>query len=250
MPKRKETKIDLWLKSSLEHFKRSIYPEAYVCHFCGAELNEEDREDSLCPKCRARLPYRHENVCPVCGEYVNSPGLCSKCRKSTPPFVKAYSAFDYKGAIQRMIINYKEECSPWLGPYIAKYLTSYAKAMDITADYLTYVPSSAFAVKRRGFEPNRKVAVLLSNSIGIPLTEPLCRKIQKKDQKELNAEQRFDNVAHAFAMKEEYDRSILIGKRVLLIDDVMTTGATVTACARILKANGAKEIIILTLARS
>lgn len=250
MSKPNQTKAYAWLKEKLNRFKNTLFPKAYVCHVCGAEIGEDGREDSLCPKCRERLPYRHDNTCPICGNYVAIPGLCARCRTSRPPYSQAFAPFDYTGSIRRMIINYKDNGSPWLAPYIAKYLIDYAKAMELHADYLVYVPSSDKALKTRGFEHNKKVAMLLCTALELPLIEPLHRVSQKKDQSDLTFEERYQNVNGSFILRDDYDRSQLIGKKILLIDDVMTTGATVTTCAQVLKSNGAQEIIILTLARS
>ncbi|MBQ8177602.1 MAG: ComF family protein [Clostridia bacterium] len=250
MSKFSQTKAYTWLKDKWQHFKHAMYPEAYVCHCCGTEIGDDDREDSLCPKCRERLPYRHEQTCPICGCYTHTLSPCKRCQIAMPPYKQALAPFDYTGAIRRMIINYKDNGSPWLAPYIAKYLITYAKAMELTADYLVYVPSSDKAIKTRGFEHNKKVATLICTALDMPLTEPLHRVYQKKDQSNLTYEERYQNVQGSFILREDYDRSLLIGKKILLIDDVMTTGATVTTCAQILKNNGAQEIIILTLARS
>lgn len=251
MSESKKTKIIAWLKKGLESLKKAFYPEGYVCYVCGAELDEEHREHSLCPKCLQRLPFRrNENICPICGAYVTHFGPCPMCKDKLLPYKRAYAPFDYVGSIRNMIIAYKDEGSPWLHKYISKFLIDYAKGMELTADYLVYVPSSQKAIKRRGFEHNKDVALAVSEALGIELIEPLHRISQNKDSKSLSIDDRYKNVAAAFKMKEDYDRTPLIGKSILILDDVMSSGATVTTCAQILKNNGAKEINILTLARS
>lgn len=250
MSKSKENKVNTWIKKVFSKFTRTLYPEGYVCYICGAELDEEHRAHSLCEKCLKRLPFRHDMTCPVCGTYVTSPGKCIHCRDNNLPYHKAYAPFDYTGSIRYMIISYKDKGSPWLHTYISKFLIDYAKAMELKADYLVYVPSSAKALKTRGFEHNKQIAEAVADALDMKLTEPLHRISQKKDNRNLSTEDRFRNVAEAFQMREDYDRSLLIGKSVLIIDDVMSSGATVTTCASILKRNGAKEINILTLARS
>ncbi len=250
MPKLEKTKIDAWLKRVFSRFSHALYPEGYTCYICGAELDEKHRAHSLCDKCLARLPYRHELTCPVCGIYVTQPGECVNCRDNVLPYRKAYAPFDYTGSIRYMIVSYKDKGSPWLHQYISRFLIDYAKAMEITADYLVYVPSSEKALKTRGFEHNKRVAIAVANALDMELTEPLHRVMQTRDSHKLKGKERYENVSHSFKMREDYDKSILIGKRVLIIDDVMSTGATATTCAQILKNNGAKEINILTLARS
>lgn len=250
MSKFEKTKINAWIKKISSKIARALYPEGYTCFVCGKELDDKHREYTLCDKCLARLPYRHELTCPICGKYVFEVGPCVNCRDTTLPYLKAYAPFDYTGPIRYMIVSYKDKGSPWLAPYLSKFLIDYAKAMELTADYLVYVPSSESAIQTRGFEHNKKIAVAVANALGLPITEPINRIMQTKDSHKLTSDERFKNVAQSFKIKEDYDKSLLIGKRVLIIDDVMSTGATVTTCAQILKHNGAKEIIILTLARS
>lgn len=250
MGKLEENKVVAWLKTINSKFLHALFPEGYSCFICGKELDDKHREYSLCQKCLEKLPYRQALTCPKCGKYVTTQGECVSCRNMILPYHKAYAPFDYTGSIRYMIVNYKDKGSPWLHQYISKFLIDYAKAMEITADYLVYVPSSDKAIKRRGFEHNKRVAVALSNALNIPLTEPLHRVFQTKDSRNLTIDDRFKNVSNSFKMREDYDKSLLIGKKILIIDDVMSSGATVTTCAQILKYNGAKEINILTLARS
>lgn len=250
MPESKKTKFIAWIKKTLSSFSRAVYPEGYTCYICGAELDEKYREYALCEKCLKRLPYRHGITCPKCGAYVEHMGECVHCRNVLLPYHKAYAPFEYTGSIRYMIVSYKDKGSPWLHPYISKFLIDYAKAMEITADYLVYVPSSESALKTRGFEHNKRIAVAVANALGMQLTEPLHRHVQSKDSHRLSRLERYENLAGSFQMREDYDKSLLIGKRILIIDDVMSSGATATTCAQILKNNGAKEINILTLART
>lgn len=250
MAKSKETAFISWIKEQIVHFKKALYPEAYSCIVCGAELGEEDRVDSLCDKCRAKLPFRTNAVCPICGRYVHQVGTCLSCYKNQPTYSHAYAPFDYTGPIRTMINNYKDNGKRWLATYIAKYLVDYAKAMELNADCIVYVPSHPKAIKRRGFEHNRPTSEKVSGALNITLYEPLKRINQKKDQTGLSFEERLANVGDCFILDETFDMAQLKDKKILLLDDVMTTGATVATCAGLLKHNGAKEIIVLTLARS
>ena len=250
MPESKKTKIIAWLKDVGLAFRKALNPEGYVCYVCGKELDDNHRKYSLCEKCLAKLPFRQGETCPICGKYVTRIGPCVACRNSNLPYKKAYAPFNYSGVIRRMIVNYKDRHNPWLYTYISTFLIDYAKGMALTADYIAYVPSSDKALLQRGFEHNKKVAESLANALGIELIEPLKRVFQKKDSRNLTTEERYANVRGAFVVKEDFDKTALIDKNILLIDDVMSSGATITTCAQVLKLNGAKEINLLTLARS
>ncbi len=250
MPKPTKIQINARLKAQWNSLMKTLFPEGYTCLFCGSELNEEDRVTSLCPKCRKSLPVRRANVCPICGEYTGINGICPKCIKSIPPFSASYAPFDYTGIIRSIINNYKDGANPWMDKYLAKYLLDFFKSKNITADYIAFVPSSAKMVKRRGFDHTKRIVKLLMIGSGIPMLDALSCIESRHDQSSLDTLQRESNATKSFKIKEDFDRSVILGKRVILFDDIMTTGATVTTCANILKNNGAREIIILTIARS
>ena len=249
MPSSQKAKLHTRLKGIIDSFIRALHPKGYVCLFCGDELTEANREESICDKCREKLPYRVEQTCPVCGNYYSREGLCPKCRKAMPSFKKAYAPFDFSGNIRKMIIGYKDGGKPFLGEYIARYLVIFARAVEITADYITFIPSHPKTIRRRGFDHCLKVAKIVSEQLGIPLIEPLKRIKLNKDQTKLTTEERSTNVSKVFAKRDDFDFTAIQGKSILIIDDVMTTGATCSACSNILKRMGAETILILTFAR-
>ncbi len=237
------------IKNALAALRKAMFPHGYVCLCCGKEIGDSSRYDSLCDDCRATLPYRDDHVCPVCGNYVHTPGRCSQCITNPPSFDKAYAPFAYDGIIRKMIIDYKDRDSEYLKEYIIRYLSDYAIAMEITADYLTYVPSLKRTVKIRGFDHMRTVALGLEANLKIPLIDALERKFHSKDQALLDYDQRQVAVKGAFYASDELPEGALNGKSVILLDDVMTSRATASECARILKEIGASKVIVLTLAR-
>ncbi len=250
MSKLTKTQITSWLKQKFHTTLKTIYPEGYTCIICGKELTDEDRETSLCQKCRNSLPYRQENVCPVCGVYVENKGLCRNCAKTKPPFSTALAPFDYKGIIRSLINNYKDGGNAWMDRYIAKYLIDYILALDLKADLITFVPSSEHALLKRGFEHTRRVATHISKGTHIMLTDPLKCIANHNEQTSLKTAKRYINADTSFIVKEEFDRSEILGKKIILFDDIMTSGATVTKCAALLKEGGAKEVIIVTFSRA
>lgn len=244
-----ESKFARGIKKILSAIRTALYPHGYVCIECGTELGYDDRYDSLCPKCRAHLPYRSGQSCPICGDYVTKPGLCSRCTATPPSFDKAYAPFEYGGIIRKIIVKYKDGDGEYLREYIVKYLTDYAKAMELNADIITCVPSLPKTVKLRGFDHMRTVAQALADNLSIPEDQLLERLFHKRDQTKLTYDERQASVKGAFGIKSGYPIENLKGITVLLIDDVMTSRATASECARILKENGVSKVIVLTLAR-
>lgn len=245
----KESNFTRRIKKLLASVRTAMFPHGYVCLECGAELGDDDRYDSLCPKCRETLPYRSGLSCPVCGDYVNIPGRCTRCTVKPPSFDKAYAPFEYGGIIRKIIVSYKDRDGEYLREYIVKYLTDYAKAMELTADIVTCVPSLPKTVKRRGFDHMRTVAQGLGENLGIPEDALLERVFHKHDQTKLTYDERQNSVKGAFKLTSGYPIDKLKGITVMLVDDVMTTRATASECARILKENGVSKVIVLTLAR-
>ena len=250
MANAKEVRTYQRLKTLLKKCESIFYPNGYACIECNKELNDDERELSLCKDCLEKLPYREDSVCPICATYVSTPGPCPRCRQVGMPFEKTYSLFDYVGIARNIINNYKDNARPWLHEYISKFLNPYALSLNLEVDLLVYVPSSPNAIKRRGYEHNELVAKSLACALKIPLIEPLARLRQKGDQTKLTYAERLRNVQKAFQLKDGFDSKIIKDKTILLYDDTMTTGATALSCASILKKAGAKNIIVITFART
>lgn len=245
----KQSKFIGFLKKLGDGFSAVMHPKGYVCIGCGTELKEEYHARSICPECEAELHYRTGDLCALCGKHIEAGHICSACADHPPLFDKAYAVFDYDGLARKLVISYKDGEKPWLAEYIAKYMKDYASAMEITSDMLCYVPSSEASILRRGFDHAAKLAKLFADYADITAIGALKRIKQRKDQTKLNANERFKEVADAFALNSAEAAKLVEGKRCLLIDDVLTTGATASACAKILKEAGAKSVTVLTFAR-
>lgn len=233
-------------------FARALFPDSFVCLDCERELCDKEREFSMCSACLKKLPYITTERCRICGAPIEHKfNVCKRCQTALPHFDKAYAPFAYEGFIKRMVLSYKDGDCNYLYKHIARFLTDYYKALGIACDAVCYVPSGKEKIRRRGFEHNNKVTVQFSKDTQIPLIKPLLEARSNKDQAGKRRQERLATIRGVFAPDTNFDASLTRGKCILLIDDVMTTGATANECARILKENlGAKEVIVLTLARS
>ncbi|MCL2630315.1 MAG: ComF family protein [Firmicutes bacterium] len=228
-----------------------IYPSGLVCLSCKSEIGTENlREESLCLKCLKSLPYIREERCTVCLDMrVISKKVCANCASRVPCFDKLYAPFYYSGAVKQMVLNYKDG-ETYLSDYIAKYLALHFNAQSVNADILAFVPASKKAVLARGFNHMELIAKALAPLINLPLIEPLIKiNHAKAEQKRLSRLQRTENIKDSFLINPDSPKELIESKTVLLIDDVVTTTATINECSRVLLNNGASLVLVLAFAR-
>lgn len=201
-----------------------LYPPK--CAFCGRLLG--DKETDLCGKCRATLPQAEGSV-------------------KTIRFCKeAFSLFYYEGDVRESIHRYK-----FMG--LRNYASVYARQLavlileqHIPFDILTYVPVSARRRRKRGYDQARLLAQEIARELGQPCSKCLVKIRDNSTQSSLQEPSaRTANVLGVYRIA--WDMPVA-GKRVLLIDDVLTTGATVSECSSVLLTAGAAEVRCLTLA--
>ncbi len=193
--------------------------------------------DYFCASCNA--PF--QNTFPL-----DENGVCGLCRSGLLGFDRASSFGFYDGALRSLIHLLKYSGMKPLAPRLSLLMD---KALPIDERYDVIVPVPLHWKRRwkRGFNQAELLASEVSRHRGIPISNALRRTKATVNQAGLTSAGRRRNIAGAFAAREGMG---LTGKRVLLIDDVFTTGATASACARALKKAGAGHVSLLTLARA
>jgi ComF family protein len=183
---------------------------------------------------------------PFANEYpLDQHGVCTACRSGLRRFDRATSFGFYEGPLRSLIHLFKYGGMKPLARPLAGFLERALPADDLY-DAVVPVPLHWRKKWRRGFNQAELLALQISKRRRIPFANALRRKRPTEIQAGLAMAGRRRNVAGAFLAKPNCD---LTGKRILLIDDVMTTGATASACAAALKRGGAKTVSLLTLAR-
>ena len=207
-----------------------------VCERCLAEPVPLDAE-FFCVSCRT--PFL--NSFPL-----DSEGRCALCRSGLRAFDAAYSFGTYGGALRQLIHLLKyDRMRPLAGPLSAYLLRSLPR--DEAFDFIVPVPLHWQRQWKRGFNQSELLARALSRSTGIPVNRALRRVKAGAAQAGLSKSARRRNVSQAFRCGA---KEAMRGRRILLLDDVMTTGSTAAACARALKGAGASRVALLTLARA
>jgi ComF family protein len=214
------------------------------CAGCGAPRTGVGG-GGLCPPCWASLPpVDLESACPHCA-LPGRGGPCARCLREAPPVARAAALGLYAGPLKRLITAYKFRGFDILAAPAAERLSALARAAGLAApEALVPVPSTKTRNRDRGFDPARLLAEETGRRLRRPVRVLLERRRDTPVQSALPAHERDANVAGAFRSRPA------AGQSLLLVDDVVTTGATAFEAARTLLRAGASRVDLLVLART
>jgi len=225
-----------------------VYP--LHCASCSKPLDPESAS-GVCDFCLAQIKPNPMPQCAICGRAIDSGSeTCDDCRTSKPCFSKASSVFLYEGVIKELIHKFKYNGKVSLARTLSGLIVDFLRNNDTLLagiDRIAFVPMESARLRSRGFNQSRMLAMDISKRYGMPVSDYLDKKKQTRHQNELSRDDRLVNLNGAFRVKDKVDR--LTDKNILILDDVMTTGATLNECAKALLSSGAKEVRCLTLAR-
>jgi ComF family protein len=236
-----------------DSFLNLFYPE--TCFICSSPIAR--RQDcGLCDDCWQKvIGLRIKGaLCPSCGTPLpdfadGSKSLCLECIHRPPPYSGARSFGYYSTELRRMIHELKFEgrrpLTQLLAPLLAGVFFESWQRDDF--DFITSIPLHSRRRRERGFNQAELLSRALARLIGLPDLRVLRRAAATKPQVGLSDAQRRENVRNAFSCKHADQ---VAGRRILLIDDVMTTGATAASAADALIAGGAEKVSVLTVARA
>lgn len=207
----------------------------------------------MCWDCWSDAARVEAPFCALCGDPVagaiDHDFICYACSAEKPAFTAARSAARYDGVVGEALRQFKYEKALWLAPDMAEWVHNCIRAeySDRVFDVVVPVPLHHVRRRERGYNQSALLAQELGRRMGCPVRQNALKRIRPTTtQTNLTAKERLSNVADAF----QYGRTKgLAGRRVLLVDDVMTTGATVNACAKTLGKGGAGSVHVVTVAR-
>jgi competence protein ComFC len=201
----------------------------------------------FCEPCRSSIKQIKGPICPVCGEPGSSERICKDCLQEPPGFdmMRSFALFD--GPIRESLHRLKYNNDIGLGEVLAPFLVELFASLSWQVDVVTAVPLSRERYRARGYNQAECIARPFAAMIQIPYSSSAVKRlINTRSQIDLSASERRENVSGAFyANSSQVDL-----KSVIIIDDVSTTGSTISECARALKLAGAKGVYALTLARA
>ena len=239
-------KIQNWFNAALG----LIYPE--VCQLCKNET-AAGRDGLVCRKCWSRVRFIRPPFCDRCGlpfeGDLTTQFTCTNCHDLELYFSSARSAVVAKTVVLEAIHRYKYSGARWFEPFLADLLVREAAPALRSErwDFLVPVPLHPVKLREREFNQAEQLAFHLGRATGIPLNPKILqRRRATATQTLLSRTERAANMHLAFAVKPG---ASLAEKRLVLVDDVFTTGATTNACAAALRAAGAAEVVVWTVAR-
>ena len=217
-----------------------LFPEKITCVACGKEVFAGE---FLCARCKTAMPYLPAKVCIKCGRKIHVDGVCENCKESLPAFDFARSVCSFAPPAQTLVHSLKFGGKTYLTDYLSEEITALFMREGVRADVVVGIPMSEKERRRRGFNQSFLLAEQVAKKTGKPYAEVLQKVKETKRQAKLGRKQREKNLKGAFRV---VDRVAVKGRRVLIVDDVLTTGATTSEAAERLKRAGAKAVFVLT----
>ena len=231
------------LKELFKKLKSKWEKSGYTCDVCDREVFSYPHP-RLCEDCQKALVKNDKTTCEKCGRAVVTAGVCLNCKSVIPAFDKGISPFVYYDEVAGVVNRYKSGKSH-LAVTFAEYMAVAFKGIGTQVDAVTFVPLDKDKRRARGYDQAELLAKKVAEILGLPLLSALTCLGKKELQKELSVAERRDNVEGIYRVTQ---RKAVKDKTLLLVDDIMTTGATGSECASRLKRAGAKGVMFLTIA--
>ncbi len=224
------------------------------CLACGVSL-QADPVPGFCQRCwKLILPLKGP-CCALCGQPFVSPAAvsgspnhyCQDCMEHRPAFTRAWTLYPYLPPLREAVCAFKYRGKIGLAKPLAQLMID-ALPADLDVDLILPVPLHPSRLRSREFNQSLLLADHLARHLDLPVSIRELVRVQATDpQTTLPRNMRLKNVRHAFSVRRPH---IVADRRILVIDDVFTTGATLHECAAALSASGAKSVVALTLART
>jgi ComF family protein len=229
-----------WAQERARAWGNALLPP--VCLLCGASGGHQP----LCPACQNDLPALSAPCCPICLEATPYGERCGACLVHPPHFDRVFALYHYVFPVDRLIHELKYSAQFALARRWRQELATRLVTQPHRADRILPLPLHDERLAERGYNQAQEIARALSRATGIALdTQSLSKCRATRPQSESSLKERRRNLKNAFACQTD-----LSGQRLLLVDDVLTTGTTLNEAARVLKLHGAEEVTALVVART
>jgi ComF family protein len=243
-----------WVATTKRYWEAAMgFLYAEVCQAC-QQRRATASDGYVCAHCRATVRFISPPFCKRCGAVfegaITMPFECGNCRGVELHFSSARASVPARDVVLEMIHAYKYNQALWIEPFLTELLIQIA-APVIQAegwDLIVPIPLHPRRQAQREFNQAERLAAALSTASRVPWAAPvLARILDTRTQTRLSRQERAKNMQRAFALRAK--PAAIAGRRIVLVDDVLTTGATANAAARVLRRQGAAEVCVWTLAR-
>lgn len=228
-----------------------IFPP--VCLACKRKLTTAAIDQAICPECWGTIKKNTPPFCFSCGRHLDTKrsakNVCPECMRKSLHFDRAVSPCRYEGVIKKIIHEFKYKHKLRLGGTLSRLMVDFIKEYEIPLDFLDMIipmPLHSARLREREYNQSEVLSGYIAREFNKQvLTDSLIRRRVTKTQTGLEIEDRFANVQGCFAVRQPE----AIGKKnILLVDDVLTTGATASEAALTLKNQGAGMVFVITAA--
>ena len=232
-------------KEKLNNLINFLFPLNHTCNLCGREIFSGEY---FCESCESEMVYNDKTICNHCGRRTfNNEEYCVSCSGRETYFEKARSVYVYAGAIKPLITKFKYNSKKYIAKIFAKQLSLLYYKSFFNCDLVLFTPMTSERREERGYNQAEVLAEEFCKLTKLELCND-CLIKSKETQRQAtteSAKERHENLKGSFKVE---NKDKIKGKKLLLIDDVMTTGATVEIICNELKRAGAKEVYVLTVA--
>ncbi len=233
-------KIFKWLNEKIEWL---FYNPKWTCNACGREIFDGEY---FCPECRAELPFNDGAICQHCGRKTQVGELyCLTCKNKLPSIDVGRSSFVYAKPISGLIKKLKYNKKRYVADILSEYLAITYIKHGLISDLIVFPPMTDKSLRKREYNHAGLLAEKLSEKVGIPVIDAFKKTRETERQAKLNREERMKNLVGSVRVVK---RKAVRDKRILIVDDVTTTGATAEILSSRLKMAGAKTVTLLTVA--
>lgn len=225
-----------------------IYP--LRCPLCGDIVIPKG--EKICYECRPKLPYVKEPSCMKCSKPIEDEDMefCGDCQRKSFSFTRGYSLWVYDERMRQSISAFKYLGRKEYGAfYVEEILKNLKGTLDrLELDGVVAVPLHPRKLRKRGYNQAKVIAKPIAKACNLPYIDLLLRSKNTLPQKELSDKERIKNLQSAFAINKRVLNGLSVPmNRLLLVDDIYTTGSTIEACTELLLQYGVKEVYFLTL---
>lgn len=232
------------LKNYISALKNIFFPK--LCFYCQNLSN-----DYLCKSCYEKIEFLYPPLCKFCSQPIgdNKTNICKQCRSLQYHYDKIISIAFYKEPLKHLIHLFKYKYYDFLAEFLAKLMIEHLTKIGINLffyDLIISVPIHKLKLKEREYNQTQLLAKYLSNYFKISFKDDIIYEVKNRpSQTSLDAKRRQENIKDSFLVSKN-----LKGKKIILVDDIFTTGSTLNECSKLLKAQGAEVILGITLCKT